>query len=100
MYESHRSYTALGLNSSGTDLLVELVRNEGPPAGLFGAKITGGGSGGAVAVLGKQTSRAAIERVAAGYARETGHAPYIFRGSSAGALAFGHLRVQQRKSGT
>src|SRR6185369_1629089 len=56
MYEAHRSYTALGLNSAGTDLIVELVRKE---AGLFGAKITGGGSGGTVAVLGDQTSRAA-----------------------------------------
>jgi L-arabinokinase len=89
MYESHRSYTALGLNSAGTDLIVELVRKE---AGLFGAKITGGGSGGTVAVLGDHTSRAAIERVVAGYARATGHQPYTFNGSSPGCLAFGHLR--------
>lgn len=90
MYEAHRSYTALGLNSAGTDLIVELVQKE---AGLFGAKITGGGSGGTVAVLGDQTSRAAIERVVASYAKETGHHPYIFNGSSPGALAFGHLRL-------
>ena len=90
MYEAHRSYTALGLNSAGTDLIVELVRKE---AGLFGAKITGGGSGGTVAVLGDQTSRAAIERVVASYAKETGHQPYVFSGSSPGALAFGHLRL-------
>ena len=90
MYEAHRSYTALGLNSAGTDLIVELVRKE---AGLFGAKITGGGSGGTVAVLGDQTSRAAIERVVARYAQETGHQPYVFSGSSPGALAFGSLRV-------
>ena len=98
MYESHRSYTALGLNSSGTDLLVELVRREGPGAGLFGAKITGGGSGGTVAVLGNQTSDAAIERVAASYANETGHHPYIFNGSSSGSLAFGHLRLRQTEA--
>jgi len=89
MYEAHRSYTALGLNSTGTDLIVELVRKE---AGLFGAKITGGGSGGTVAVLGDQTSRAAVERVVDSYAKETGHHPYIFKGSSPGSLAFGHLR--------
>ncbi|HEX6718691.1 MAG TPA: galactokinase family protein [Pyrinomonadaceae bacterium] len=93
MYESHRSYTALGLNSAGTDLLVDLVRREGPGAGLIGAKITGGGSGGTVAVLGDQRSRAAVERVAANYASETGHQPYIFNGSSSGSLAFGHLRI-------
>ena len=89
MYEAHSSYTALGLNSAGTDLLVELVRKE---AGFFGAKITGGGSGGTVAVLGDQTSRAAVERVVDSYAKETGHHPYVFSGSSPGALAFGHLR--------
>jgi len=46
-----------------------------------------------VAVLGDQTSPEAIERVVANYAKETGHQPYVFNGSSPGALAFGHLRV-------
>ncbi|HKY45152.1 MAG TPA: galactokinase family protein [Pyrinomonadaceae bacterium] len=94
MYESHRSYTAVGLNSTGTDLIVELVHGEGPGAGLFGAKITGGGSGGTVAVLGDQNSRVAIERVAASYAKQTGHQPYIFSSSSSGTLAFDHLRLR------
>jgi L-arabinokinase len=93
MYESHRSYTSLGLNSAGTDLLVDLVRAEGPTSGLFGAKITGGGSGGTVAILGDRGSRAAIERVATSYAKETGHQPYIFNDSSSGSLAFGHIRL-------
>ena len=92
MYEAHRSYTSLGLNSVGTDLLVDLVRREGP--GLFGAKITGGGSGGTVAVLGDQTSSAAIERIVASYTKQTGHQPYIFNHSSSGTLAFDHLRLQ------
>jgi L-arabinokinase len=95
MYESHDSYTALGLNSAGTDLLVDLVRSEGPRAGLYGAKITGGGSGGTVAVLGDETSREAIERVVAKYANETGYQPYIFHGSSSGSLAFGDLRLRE-----
>ena len=94
MYEAHRSYTSLGLNSSGTDLLVDLVRREGPGAGLFGAKITGGGSGGTVAVLGDQGSGAAVARVASAYASETGHQPYIFKGSSNGSLTFGSLRLR------
>ena len=92
MYEAHRSYTALGLNSAGTDLIVELVRKE---AGLFGAKITGGGSGGTVAVLGDQTSRAAVERIVESYMKETGHRPYVFSGSSPGTLEFDHLRVRR-----
>ena len=93
MYASHQSYTALGLNSEGTDRLVELVRKEGPAGGLFGAKITGGGSGGTVAILGAQTSHTAIDRIAKAYANETGHPPYIFNGSSSGSLAFGHLKL-------
>jgi L-arabinokinase len=94
MYQSHRSYTALGLNSAGTDLLVDLVRREGPGAGVFGAKITGGGSGGTVAVLGDHRSYAAVERVASAYAKNMGHEPYIFKGSSNGSLAFGTLRLR------
>jgi len=93
MYESHRGYTSLGLHSSGTDRLVELIQEEGPGGGLFGAKITGGGSGGTVAVLGDHSSGAAIERIVNKYADETGHKPYVFRGSSPGSLAFGHLRL-------
>jgi L-arabinokinase len=92
MYEAHRSYTALGLNSAGTDLIVELVRKE---AGLFGAKITGGGSGGTVAVLGDRTSRVAVERIVESYMKETGHRPYVFSGSSPGTLEFDHLRVRR-----
>ena len=99
MYASHQSYTALGLNSEGTDLLVDLVRKEGPAGGLFGAKITGGGSGGTVAVLGNQNSHAAIDRIAKAYVNETGHQPYIFNGSSSGSLAFGHLKLDGLKSG-
>jgi galactokinase len=95
MYASHQSYTSLGLNSEGTDLLVNLARKEGPANGLFGAKITGGGSGGTVAVLSDQSSQSAIERIAKAYAAETGHQPYIFSGSSSGSTAFSHVRLQR-----
>ena len=36
---------------------------------------------------------AAVKDVAGRYADKTGHKPYIFRGSSPGAAAFGHLRM-------
>ena len=85
MYASHDSYSACGLGSSGTDRLVEMVRAAGPAAGLFGAKITGGGSGGTVAVLGRKTAADAVEEIAGRYADDTGHEGYIFRGSSPGA---------------
>lgn len=51
MYQSHESYTACGLGNSHTDQLVEMVRSAGKESGVFGAKITGGGSGGTVCVL-------------------------------------------------
>lgn len=94
MYESHASYSACGLGSTGTDLLVELVRSAGMVQGLFGAKITGGGSGGTVAVLGNRNAENVVHEVAATYATLTGHQPYIFSGSSPGSAAFGHLSVQ------
>jgi galactokinase len=89
MFESHAGYSACGLGSPGTDHLVALVRSEGPRGGLFGARITGGGSGGTVAVVGRRGASAAIARVAAAYERITGYRPYIFTGSSPGAIAFG-----------
>jgi len=94
MYQSHESYSACGLNSEGTDLLVNLVREAGPGAGLYGAKITGGGSGGTVAVLGTRTAGPGIAMVCEKYARETGRRPYIFAGSSPGSSAFGHLILE------
>src|SRR5712691_3998403 len=51
MFQSHDSYSLCGLGSDGTDALVALVR-ESAGDHLYGAKITGGGSGGTVAVLG------------------------------------------------
>lgn len=50
MYEAHQSYTKCGLNSPGTDLLVNLAK-EYKHRGIYGAKITGGGSGGTVCFL-------------------------------------------------
>jgi L-arabinokinase len=89
MYQSHASYSACGLGSAGTDRLVDLVRLEGPGNGLYGARITGGGSGGTVAVLGLRDAAAAIGRVAAAYHAATGHQPQIFSGSSPGVASFG-----------
>ena len=95
MFQSHFAYTECGLGSEATDLLVELVRAEGPANGLYGAKITGGGAGGTVAVLGKRGNAAvsAFRRVIEKYHRETGYMPYIFEGSSPGADSFGVIEI-------
>jgi galactokinase len=95
MYQSHASYSACGLGAEGTDLLVKLVREAGSDCGLYGAKITGGGSGGTVAVLGRAEAQATVMQIAERYADETGRAPQVFSGSSPGAAAFGHLRLKQ-----
>jgi galactokinase len=89
MYESHASYGRCGLGSEGTDRLVALVRSEGPAAGLYGARITAGGSGGTVAVIGRRQATPAIVRVAQAYQQQTGYRPRIFAGSSPGVMAFG-----------
>mmetsp|Transcript_64165 Transcript_64165/g.191541 ORF Transcript_64165/g.191541 Transcript_64165/m.191541 type:complete len:111 (+) Transcript_64165:123-455(+) len=70
------------------------VRGAGIKRGLYGAKITGGGSGGTVAVLGHVGAGEAIDELVTRYERELGHKPHIFTGSSPGALAFGHLRLR------
>jgi L-arabinokinase len=93
MYASHASYSACGLGSAGTDRLVELVREAGPAAGLYGAKITGGGSGGTVAVLGRAGAGDATAAVAARYRDEIGREAAVFSGSSPGACDFGVLTL-------
>jgi L-arabinokinase len=89
MYQSHWSYSACGLGSAGTDELVELVRRAGPSTGLFGAKITGGGSGGTVAVLGRRGSENAVRALAERYRQSTGRVAQVLGGSSPGAVQFG-----------
>lgn len=89
MYQSHESYSACGLGSAATDRLVKLVRAEGIAAGLYGAKITGGGSGGTVAILARRGAAGAIAAIAQRYAEMTGRSARVFSGSSAGAEEFG-----------
>ena len=89
MYQSHLAYTECGLGTEATDLLVELVRREGIDHGLFGAKITGGGAGGTVAVLGRSDAKPAFDRVVRRYGEKRGSTPHIFEGSSPGADRFG-----------
>jgi len=96
MYASHLSYTIDAmLGAPECDLLVRLVR-EREPAGLYGARITGGGGGGTVAVLADEGERAsaAISEIMAEYQRETGRTPELFDGTSPGAWHVGTAVVQ------
>lgn len=94
MYASHESYSACGLGSDGTDRIVELVRAAGPDRGLFGAKITGGGSGGTVAVFGTSAAEPLVREVATRYGAETGRAARVFTHSAPGAAETGTLRFE------
>lgn len=62
--QCHYSYSACGLGSDGTNRLVELVQemqhnksSKSEDGTLYGAKITGGGSGGTVCVIGNNCLR-------------------------------------------
>jgi L-arabinokinase len=60
---------------------------------VYGAKITGGGSGGTVAVLADAGARDVVTGIARRYARETGLGGYVFEGSSPGAARVGARRI-------
>ncbi|HKE57183.1 MAG TPA: hypothetical protein VKB46_10790, partial [Pyrinomonadaceae bacterium] len=94
MFASHESYSSCGLGSAGTDLLVNLVR-ELSDEGLYGARITGGGSGGTVAIIGRRGADAAISKVVERYREQTNYRPLVISGSSPGAGIFGHLILQR-----
>lgn len=71
IFQCHYSYGACGLGSDGTDRLVQLVQekqhgksSKHDDGTLYGAKITGGGSGGTVCVIGRnclQSSQQILE---------------------------------------
>jgi L-arabinokinase len=91
MYAAHDSYkNNCNLSVEEVDFLIDAVRKRGPACGLYGAKITGGGTGGTVAVFGTLDAlREQIPQIATEYSRRVGVMPDIFEGSSSGAMEFG-----------
>lgn len=83
MAASHESYSRCGLGAPVTDRIVEAVRSVGWERGLIGARVSGGGSGGTVVVLGRDDAEPVVrhlaERLGAGFVG----------GTSAGATSFG-----------
>ncbi|CAI9099067.1 OLC1v1035828C1 [Oldenlandia corymbosa var. corymbosa] len=107
MYQCHYSYNHCGIGSDGTDRLVELVQelqhsnaSQSESGTLFGAKITGGGSGGTVCVIGRNLLRSSeqILEIQRRYKAATGFMPFIFEGSSPGAGKFGYLKIRLRSN--
>ena len=92
MYASHWSYgQRCGLGNIETDLLVNLIRKHGTGAGVYGAKITGRGCGGVVAVLMKATDQAreAIDTAVRAYESETKYKVTVLRSTASGAMING-----------
>jgi L-arabinokinase len=90
MIQSHFSYDhRCNLGSTETDLLVSLLRERCASKGILGAKITGGGAGGTVAVLADRRRNnnveATLQTVMHEYSQRTGYEPQLLHGSSAGA---------------
>ncbi|MDP6126502.1 MAG: GHMP kinase, partial [Candidatus Latescibacteria bacterium] len=83
--------SSAGLGAPETDRIVDLVRERGVECGLYGVKITGGGSGGTVAVLCRTDTDEIIEEIAAKYQESIGISPQVLTGSSPGACEAGHL---------
>jgi len=96
MLASHDSYHRnCELSCPEVNQLVEMVKDSGKKYYLHGSKITGGGSGGTVAVVGKKKfMREAMEVVADKYFNQFGLKPDIFRGSSPGALQYGNRKYR------
>jgi L-arabinokinase len=61
MYASHDAYGQIGLGNPATDEMVALVRSLGPANGCYGARVSGGGCGGTVVVLMKETSLSLLD---------------------------------------
>lgn len=93
MYQSHYAYTECGLGAMATDFLVDLCQKEGIENGIYGAKITGGGAGGTVAILGDKNAGPTIERILKTYSEAKLGVPYLFEGSSDGADSYGIVVV-------
>ena len=64
MYQSHAGYSSIGLGCPETDAMVDAVRERGPGRGFYGARVSGGGSGGTVVVLLKSGALAELGRLA------------------------------------
>ncbi len=94
MYQSHYAYTECGLGSKATDLLVKLCKKEGIENGIYGAKITGGGAGGTVAILADKDVGKTIEKIMKLYADAKMGQPYLFEGSSNGADSYGVVTIK------
>jgi L-arabinokinase len=83
MAASHAGYSRCGLGTPVTDRIVAAVGSAGWERGLIGARVSGGGSGGTVVVLGREDAEPVVRRLS--QALGAG----LVSGTSPGASSFG-----------
>ena len=91
MYASHWSYRyRVGLGCAQIEQIVNSIRKIGVRGGLYGARITSGGSGGTVAVLSHGHISSSLAQVLAAYKLTWGLEAEVFYGTGLGASQSEH----------
>lgn len=63
MFQAHEGYNSIGLGTAETDEMVQAIRQLGPQRGFYGARVSGGGSGGTVVVLLEESALPTLEKL-------------------------------------
>ena len=99
MYESNTSYRDLAaLGCPEIDGIVDIAKKIGEQGGIYGAKITGGGEGGTVALLCYGDVSTSLTQIISAYKLAWGIETETFSGSSPGAHEFGHIEWVLKES--
>lgn len=69
-------------------MIVARLRSAGPEKGVYGARISGGGSGGTVSVLLHKKARSLAEEIATEFGKNSANGGRVFQGSSSGAASY------------
>lgn len=64
MRQAHRGYTSIGLGCDELDVMLKELSALGPRKGVYGARVSGGGSGGTVVVLCREDAIPELEALA------------------------------------
>ena len=81
MFQAHESYkTNCHLSTPEIDTLIDAIHSLGPDSGIYGAKITGGGAGGTLALFAKPNALTShLPQLLSAYTTRTGLTPQLFQ---------------------
>jgi L-arabinokinase len=83
MLESHQGYVDCGLSCKEADFIIGLVKEKRKTGQVYGARITGGGSGGTVCILCEKEDN--VQEIQAAYELEFSNKSKVFSESADGA---------------